>query len=492
LEDRAIAEATQILADPAVDPSLLKRPHAHAAAVTIARAKPNAIAMVLIAGAILRLAVWWAFGNQPPRNGDERDYNILATNLVEHGEYSLVPGVATSLRPPLYPLLVAGIYEVFGVENWRAVAAVQSLLGLGIAWIVYQIAKSIYSERAGLVAAAFACFYPSLLGYNFLLLSETLFTFLLCLTLWAIVRGLNRDYLWIWPVAGVLLALAALTRSVLWLFPPILAGYLLVAAPGRFDRQATAAALVCVAFAATIAPWSIRNTRLQKTFVAIDVMGGRNVMMGNYEFTPLYRAWDSISNTGEEAWDFVLRKARPEAAGTTQGQLDKLALGYALEFMSAHPGLTFQRSVVKFVNFWQLERELVSGASKGDFGSIPRAGVLGLAGVVTLSYAAVMFLAIFGAIVCPPSNWKTHAICILLSAFICGVHTLAFGHSRYHIPLMPILFLYASAAIVGWRTIWSARASWKPFAAAAVCALLVASWGWELFFIDPQRYFSVL
>ena len=91
-------------------------------------------------------------------------------------------------------------------------------------------------------------------------------------------------------------------------------------------------AVAVVAFAVVLAPWTIRNTRLQKTFITVDVMGGRNFMMGNYEFTPLNRPWAAIEIDGERSWHHVLRaKYAEEAKGLTQGQLDKLAMRYALE-----------------------------------------------------------------------------------------------------------------------------------------------------------------
>lgn len=458
---------------------------------TIAGRHPKALVIILLLGTVVRLGVWiWLGAHQPAH--DERDYNALAENLVEHQQFAIRPDVPTSLRPPLYPFFVATVYQLFGVENWAAVYALQGLLSLVTVWIVYQLGSAAYSEQVGCWAAALTCFYPSLLVYNSLLLSEVLFIFLLCLTLSLIARGLRQNSLLVWAVVGATLGLAALTRSVLWLFPPVLAVYMLTLAPGTLFRRCSAAALMIVGFTLTIAPWSIRNSLLQRTLITIDVMGGRNLMMGNYEYTPLYRAWDAISMQGDEAWNEVLRPERIAMQAKTQGQIDKLAMRYGLHFMLSHPGLTLERSLIKFVNFWQLERELVAGARQGELGAISYAGLLLLALLIAGSYAAAAITGIFGAVLCPPGNWRIHVIFLLLVAFVCALHTLTFGHSRYHLPLIPIVLIYSAAAITHTAGIWSQRLSGRFALAVTLCTLLALSWGWEIFWVDPQRYFGAL
>src|SRR2546426_9254369 len=107
-----------------------------------------------------------------------------------------------------------------------------------------------------------------------------------------------------------------------------------------------------VAFCAVIGPGAIRNTRLQKSFVAVDVMGGRNFMMGNYEFTPLYRSWEAIAQKGEREWFHVLQtKSQPEER-STQGRVDKVAMREGFRFVRANPGLTLKRDLIKLMQFW--------------------------------------------------------------------------------------------------------------------------------------------
>ena len=332
----------------------------------------------------------------------------------------------------------------------------QAVLSLCTLLLVYQLGKELYDPKIGLIAAAGYCFYPSLLGTNNLLLSEGLFTFFFVAAMLLAVRLLRQPTFGGALGVGVCLALGALTRSILWLFSPLLCLLLLFAIQASWRKRILLSGTVLVSFLVVIFPWAWRNTQLHKTLVIIDVMGGRNVMMGNYEYTPLERSWATISDvTGEKSWHHVLAANTPGYSELTQGQIDKAAMKYGIKYFFSHPGVSIQRSVVKFFNFWQLERELVAGMMQGIFGEIPKLTILGLAIVICGSYALTIFLAIYGAWLLPPANRWAHLLLLFAIGFTCLIHTAAFAHSRYHLPLIPILLAYAAGALVNWKAIWS-------------------------------------
>ncbi len=443
---------------------------------------------VLLLGLVVRLAVFAWFWGEPLQIEDEQHYNAIAVNLATTGEFALEPGQPTSLRPPLYPMLVAGIYRVFGCENYEAVRLVQMLLGLSIAVLVHAMARPLFGARVALLSAALCCFYPSLIIYGNLLLTEILFTWLLCAVCLALEWFLLGQGLRSLVAFGVLWGLATLTRSVLWLFPPFVFVFLFLAVRAAGWRQRLFSALLPVAvFGLTILPWSVRNSLLQDTFTTIDVMGGRNFMMGNYEHTPLYRAWDAIGMQGEKAWHHVLLADFPGRETLTQGQIDKLAMRRAVRFMLENPALTLKRSVVKFFNFWQLERELVAGARQGFWGELSRGGVLVFAAAVCGSYVVVIVSGVFGFVLVPASDRRMHWFLLMLVGFMCALHTASFGHSRYHLPVMPLVTMYSAAAMLALPSLlgkWRRPAFWL---AGAICVLLAGSWVWEAVIVDASR-----
>lgn len=477
--------------------TLLSDIHRNGEAARAADAAPGkvrapSLAWVLVPVALVRLALWFAYGDAPPRIWDERDYNAIAVNLVERGEFALTPGTLTSIRPPLYPMVIAAVYQVAGVENVRAVRLLQVALGLLTVVLVHRLASTLYDRRVGLAAAALYGFYPSMLGYDGLILTEVLFTTLLVATLEALARAYRDGSPGRLALAGVWLGLSALTRSVMYLFPALLVPFLLLTWRGGARRRAVAVLAVVVPFAAVLTPWTIRNTRLQRTLTIVDCMGGRNFMIGNYEFTPMNRAWNAIGITGERAWDRVLAAANPDYGRLTQGEKDKVALRAAVSYVVQHPWQTLQRDVVKFLNFWGLERELVAGASWGYFGPISTPGVLLLTFVIFGGYVTTLTLGVFGAVVRPPADRRLHALLLMVIAFICGLHTLAFGHSRYHLPLVPVIAVYAGAALACWREVWASRGRPAFVAACVVVGLLAACWGFEVLIVDLERFLSAL
>lgn len=447
---------------------------------------------ILLTGAVVRVALWLWLADLPLYVHDERDYHALAVNLVRHGEFAFAPGELTSLRPPLYPALVAGVYGLFGVDNFAAVRLLQATLSLVTVVVAYQLGCAVASRRVALWLAGLCCFYPSLLGFNNLLLTETLFTFLLTLFCLLTVRAWQRESLATAASAGAVLGLAALTRSVVWLFPPVLAVFLLFAWPGSLWRRLAAGLTVALGFAVVITPWAIRNTRLQETFVTVDVMGGRNFMMGNYQHTPLYRSWDAISLTGEKAWWREVHAVYPPSERLTQGQVDKLALRQGLKFVRENPGLTFLRCVVKFFDFWGLERELVAGAARGQFGALPKPALALLALVIFGSYALALLLGIFGLVLAPEPDRRAWWFFLLVVGFVCAMHTAVFGHSRYHLPLMPLVLLFAAAALVHRGAIWQSRGSGRFWLACGLCVVFLAGWAWLFWAVDLELYLGAM
>ncbi len=380
-------------------------------------------------GALARVLLLVWFQGQPLYIHDESNYNNIAVNLAKNGQFALTAGNLTSIRPPLYPFSLSLLYQLFGTENYDAVRIAQALLSLANVVLLYHLANALFTQRVAIWAATLLCFYPSLLWSTCLLLTETAFTFWLLSLCLILQRYLQSRRLWQLLLFGVVLGLAALTRSVLWLFPPFLLVYLWFVDDSRhLASRLTIMAVPVIGFLLTIMPWSIRNTRLQKTFTTIDVMGGRNFMMGNYEHTPLFRAWDAISIQSPRAWYSVFAQERIDDRKLSQGQLDKLAMRHGLHFVVRHPVTTATRCIIKFLNFWQLERTLVAGARRGWWGLHGGLIVTGLAAVVVfVSYAVTLLAGVVGFAMLRPQDVRTHWFLLLLVGFVCAVHTAVFA-----------------------------------------------------------------
>jgi hypothetical protein len=156
-----------------------------------------------------------------------------------------------------------------------------------------------------------------------------------------------------------------------------------------------------------------------------------------------------------------------------------------------HPLITLRRSAIKFADFWGLEREYAAGLEHAIFR--PPAGVAVLAvAAIAVVYPLMMIAAVFGLSLARPADVRIHRLLLLIVIFICAIHTLTFGHSRYHLPLVPILLLYAASAWLNrsWRRLGGdVRTIRVPVAGVLV---LAAIWIRQLAFKDFSRAAALL
>jgi 4-amino-4-deoxy-L-arabinose transferase-like glycosyltransferase len=210
----------------------------------------------------------------------------------------------TAWLPPLYPLLLAAIFRVFGVftpaSAW-VLFTIQSAFSAATALATYEIAARCFSRRVALWSAWIWALYPAAMQYAVrwpweMTITTALFTFTLVLALR--LRGIGDEprpprtlnlepRTSQWLLFGLLWALIALCNSTLLLFLPVCVLWILLpnlGAPSmRFHRMGgiTGPTLAALLFLACIAPWTIRNQRVFHTFIPLRGNLGAEMYMGN-------------------------------------------------------------------------------------------------------------------------------------------------------------------------------------------------------------------
>lgn len=229
--------------------------------------------------------------------GDQLVYNQLALNLLAGNGFSqctVPPFLPSLIRTPAYPLFLAGIYALFGVENFEAVRLLQIILMLLSAGLVFYTAYSIFNSRSiAFISAAFNCFYGfdyytgiGVYGYLF---TEPLTLFLINGTLFSatlIIRKSQKKY---FLLTGVFMALAMLTRPSNLLFPFFLGFFLFCSMPRI--RLLKNILFMLFVVAVIIAPWTIRNCAgFNRLIILSTSLSGLNIFSGaiikNPDFMP--------------------------------------------------------------------------------------------------------------------------------------------------------------------------------------------------------------
>lgn len=442
---------------------------------------------ILGVGAIVRLVLLYGLGDLDLWM-DEEQYQEIAVNLVEGRGFAL-QGQPTSWRPPLYPLVLSGLYTLLGTTHPVVARGFQAILSLVNTLVVYLLGRRLFGERAGIWAAALFTAYPSFLFYNNHLLTEVLFTFLMTATACCFATYVDRGRLPFLAASGATLGLAVLTRDIVWPIAGVmslLVGY--VTRPG-FTKWISHSGVLLLSFLVVTTPWVIRNTRVQGTFTLIATNGGMAVFAGNYEHTPLDRPWQYHVLDRELRWRSIF------SPDLTEGERQRLALRKGLEFIRDHPGLTLRRAVVKAANVWGLERELVGVLLKGGYGKLGKEVVL----LITAAIFGVYILTVLGgvaglcfALAKPGQGRPFHLLFAALIVLVTLAHALAFGHPRYHLPLIPLFSVYAAHVWTIRREVWDGRRSWAFKAASLVAGLLFTVWVREIVFIEFERFVAGL
>jgi 4-amino-4-deoxy-L-arabinose transferase-like glycosyltransferase len=280
----------------------------------------------LVVGAALRLLFALRY---PAESGDTVLYDELAANWLKHSQYAMdIGGQLTSvhIRMPGYPAFLALVYAITGhtgAAAHRAVLVSQVFVELFSCLVIGALAAILallFTEKANLrraflIGLWLAAVCPFTANYVSVILTEVwavLFSALAMLFFVVVIAGASgrsslgrwslagRNYWWAAALSGFSVGLGTLFRPesplLLAIAFLVLAGILL--RQGEFRRFLLTSALVAVAAALPLVPWTIRNAVSLHEFQPLTSQNvdspGEFVPKGfmNWERTWLYRMRD--------------------------------------------------------------------------------------------------------------------------------------------------------------------------------------------------------
>jgi 4-amino-4-deoxy-L-arabinose transferase-like glycosyltransferase len=286
-----------------------------------------------------------------------------------------------------------------------------------------------------------------------------LFAFMVVLFLLVLYAAMERNEWRSYALTGAVLGLTVLVRSTPMLFPFFLLGYLLV-----FERRRTLALTICrnvavmiIAMFVVLSPWIIRNYGLTHRFVPTASVLGVSAHAGEYLCT---------HRSEGQPWFLLDRQAAQERSKLA------LMLGYRFKdgyyyqsFYSTDDELSFSGYLAKRVSGEYERNPLLCAKCMGlnlfNFWFAGKSWMsTAMNVVVQLPY---LVLAAMGALVCLKNKCFT-AIgpLVLFILYVMAVHVPILAQARYSVPLIPLLSILASIALVAIRT-----KSANPVSAAA-------------------------
>ena len=440
-----------------------------------AASRRSLLAVLFVAFALRALALWPASHAQLIL--DERTYTQRAEALLDGegfvGSYQSwvrhpgsvladLPQYPGAIQPPGYTVFVAGVMALSG-RSLTAVRFAQVVLSTLTVWLVYQLGCAWFGARSGLAAAWLCALYPELIAFSHYFWSETLYVFLLLAGVTLLARGEEPASRGAAALAGVALGLAALTRSSLVYFLPLLIAWLPLVYRAHWRTALTRGALAVLVALALIAPWAARNWGVHGGFVLIDSNGPFNLWRGNANFAFAQRGraelphydwpFESIPVTpvGEASADVLIDALRRQTGNPSPSDLEVMAYAQrvALTSIRDDPSGFIARARYKLIDLWNPTSFLVRHLELGAYGALPFAWLLGLRFGAFASYLALMALAIHGLIL----TWRNPRVWLIagLTAYLTAICVLAFGLTRFRLPLLPFYCLLAGHAAVALR-----------------------------------------
>jgi hypothetical protein len=414
---------------------------------------------VIAAAACLRIAAVAAWSAHLADDRD--DYWTVARSYVEHGFWTPFTRFPNSFRPPLLPLVLAGLLEL----GWGTIAlgVLQIVLGTATVPLTEVAGRRLGLGKLSLFAAALVACDPLLVAYTTFPMTETLFTFLvIALVTLAIPRTSSAES----PprlastvgrsiVVGALFGACALCRPTIWTTALLAAAWIAWKAlrARRLPRTLLGSALVAgLACAAVVAPWAARNWKILGSPVVTTTHGGYTLLLGNNpEFfrhvaeRPFTELWsDREPDRFQQAWFERLIAERDRAIGPNADELTQNRWMYqqAWKAIAEQPGLFVRACALRFVLFWNVMPLLPSRSS------LPHAAVWGLC----VGYVTELILLVVGlvSLARPTHSRRGDArwllpLCLIVNFTL--VHLVYWSNMRMRAPLVPLIALVAGLGL---------------------------------------------
>jgi len=191
----------------------------------------------------------------------------------------------TAFLTPVYPYLIAGVFEIFGTYSKASAVVLLSLQALMSALTclpVFWIARKIFGDRVAVFSGwAWALFPLGIYWPAERIWPTWLATLLLTILFLMTLQFERRASPGKWIGYGLLWAFTALTEPVVLTVLPIMLGWVGIRLRQQRERWFAPLAVVSLTFFVAVAPWFIRNYEVFHRFIPIRDTMGLELRIGN-------------------------------------------------------------------------------------------------------------------------------------------------------------------------------------------------------------------
>jgi len=384
--------------------------------------------------------------------GDEIDYNHLAAHLSEGQGYRLENDQLTARRPPLYPLVLAGVYRLFGVSVvWGRLF--QVLLATSLVLLVFLAGRRFFTNRVAWLAAALVAVNPFLIFISGYLLTENLYIILLLASVLIPAKPPSPAGSWRRAaLMGITLGLACLCRPTAWGVVLWCAGAGLLFGDRSLTRRLIRSGVLVAVALLTLLPWAIRNHAVFDRWIFFTTHGGITLYQGNNAAVLEYPQYHG----GVAPLYMLPRHGELESMGEVE--TDQAARAMARSFLWENKSRVPLLAWRKFLRFWRFQSDVGLSGVKSGWWWNKESGLGKIASTLDVGFVYSVFvipLFVLGFV----ANLKDRRRFVFLAGLII-IHTLVslvfHGSLRMRIPIEPVMAIFA--ADTSWRIVTRVRA----------------------------------
>lgn len=423
------------------------------------------IVLILLLGLALRAAMVLQ-GQALPIRWDEMAYDDRAHHILNN-----LAGYDDVLRVPVYPFFLAFVYRVMGEARF-VVGMVQALISTFMIAALYTLTRLMFGRKdMALLAALCAALYLEFLTLARILMSETLFMALSIVGVTVLLYAWKKGTTWQFIPAGMLLALAALTRELLSYFAVlVLPLWLAIASPKAAGERARDVGALALGLLVVFAPWVARNWSIEERFILATTHSETDLLRDNWRIE--LRAQNLPLRTSEGTMKWRVRHALEQVTGN---QRSLFVLTRAAQTIWNYPIPWMMDKFTRLRNLW---RPFALEARVVRLENVAQPWRNWLQGIVSYSAVALLLLGTLGMITARDDAPKLLIALYILYSLV--IFLMTHYLPRFRLPLLIFLIPYAAFAVVrvaGWLRAPSARIFAKhpvrAFAAALVLGVFI-------------------
>jgi len=379
-------------------------------------------------------------------------------------------GKGVFYQAPLYPYFLGTLQVILGHNLWM-IRLLQITLGAISCALIYRVGRKLFSPAAGIAAGLILAFYAPAIFFDALIEKSILDLFLLSLSLLLVSRAMEQRRSGQWLALGASLGFLGLSRENALVLVGVVLPWIGLYFSGELVRTRLRwAGLFLAGLLFVLVPVGLRNLAVGGEFKLTTSQFGPNFYIGNNP------AADGTY------WSISKMIGEPQLEGDDAARLAERALGRRLsagevsdywfkkssDYIRSEPARWLRLMGRKWLMVWNA-REV---EDSDDF-YIYRQWSWLVALLGWVDHFGILAPLAAAGIWLTRSEWRRLWLLYAMVLALASSVALFYVFGRYRYPLVPLLALFAGAAIARLLSLFRQR-HWRPLP-AAFCVLLLSA-----------------